>query len=239
MEYKLSIVGTPIGNLEDITLRAINTLKASEIILCEDTRVTYKLLKHLNIENKKLITYNNFNELEISEYVIKLILEGKHVSLVSDAGMPCISDPGFEVIKAAKKENIFIDVVGGPTALIHALVKANQASKFTFLGFLKDKSISRQNELKNLNYGTYVCYVSPHKLLATLNDFEQVFKDKVDIYLIKEMTKMFETSYEGKPLEVIQQLGENIKGEFSMVFTINEDKKKKVNKYAEFSKHDN
>ncbi|TPI01160.1 16S rRNA (cytidine(1402)-2'-O)-methyltransferase [Mycoplasma struthionis] len=228
---KLYIVGTPIGNLEDITIRAINTLKSVDVILCEDSRVSQKLLKHYEINNKTIISYHNFNEKQISPKAIKLINENKNIALISDAGMPLISDPGFELIKAAKENNIDIEIIGGPTAMVHALIKANFASKFTFLGFLKDKSGARQNELKELGYGTYVAYVSPHKLLATLDDFEVVFENNVQIYLIKEMTKMFETSYEGSPQEIKNLLGDNIKGEFTIVFNIIKPKHVKVNKY--------
>ncbi|AWX42912.1 putative SAM-dependent methyltransferase [Metamycoplasma cloacale] len=232
MEYKLNIVGTPIGNLDDITIRALNTLKSSDVILCEDIRVGQKLLKHYEITGKTLISYHNFNEHQITPKIIHLIQQGKNVSLITDAGMPCISDPGFEIIKVAKQNNIFIDVIGGPTALIHALIKANFSNTFTFLGFLKDKSISRQNQLKELNPGTYVCYVSPHKLHSTIQDFEIIFNDNIQLYLIKEMTKLHEFSYEGTPKEILQLISDNEKGEFSLVFDIKPIKKTKINKYA-------
>ncbi|AWX69308.1 16S rRNA (cytidine(1402)-2'-O)-methyltransferase [[Mycoplasma] anseris] len=235
MEYKLSIVGTPIGNLDDITLRALNTLKEADIILCEDTRVSQKLLKHYDITDKKIISYHNFNEKAISPKIITLIKQkNKKVALISDAGMPCISDPGFEIIYLAKQNGIFVDVIGGPTALIHALIKANFANTFTFLGFLKDKSGARQNQLKELIYGTYVCYVSPHKLISTIEDFKIIFDNNVKLFLIKEMTKIHEMSYEGTPQEILESLNNdnNIKGEFSLVFSILKPKIGKVNKYA-------
>ncbi|RMA78629.1 16S rRNA (cytidine1402-2'-O)-methyltransferase [Metamycoplasma subdolum] len=232
MDFKLFVVGTPIGNLDDITLRAINTLKEVDIILCEDIRNSQKLLKHFEINNKSLISYHNFNERQVAPKIIKLIKEeNKKVALISDAGMPCISDPGFCIISLAKKENIFVDVIGGPTALIHAIIKANQSSTFTFLGFLKDKTLQRQNELKNLTFNTYVAYVSPHKLEQTLKDFALVFNNEIDLFLIKEMTKVFETTYEGKPLEILEKLNGNFKGEFTIVFTIKKPASVKVNKY--------
>ncbi len=232
MDYKLSIVGTPIGNLDDITIRALNTLKEADIILCEDSRVSAKLLKHFEINKPKLISYHNFNEKQISPKIIEYIKENKKVALISDAGMPCISDPGFEIVKLAKSEGIFIDVIGGTTALIHAIIKANFSNTFTFLGFLKDKSGMRRNELSSLSYGTYVAYVSPHKLISTIEDFLYVFNDSAKLFLIKEMTKLYEQSIEGSPQEILNILKEqNIKGEFTLVFNIAKTKHIKVNKY--------
>lgn len=232
MNNKIYIVGTPIGNLEDITYRAIKVLQSSDIILCEDIRVSQKLLQHYEINNKRLIAYHKFNEKEMTPKIIELLQQGMIISLISDAGMPCVSDPGFEVIKAAKAANIGIDVIGGPTALIHAIIKANLDNCFTFLGFLKDKSGARQNQLKSLTFGTYVAYVSPHKLLSTIKDFEIIFQEQVKLFLIKEMTKMFETSFEGTPQEVLMQLSkEDQRGEYTLVFSFKEPKKLKINKY--------
>ncbi|WP_330463151.1 16S rRNA (cytidine(1402)-2'-O)-methyltransferase [Metamycoplasma gateae] len=233
MDYKLNIVGTPIGNLEDITLRAIRILKESDIILCEDIRNSQKLLKHFNIENKQLISYHKFNEKLILKKIIFLILEGKNVSLISDAGMPCISDPGFNLISEANKNNIFVDVIGGPTAFTHAFIKSNLGSTFSFLGFLKDKSGERINQLKKFEPGTYVSYVSPYKLISTLNDFKDVFNDNIELYLCKELTKLHEKDYRGRPSEILSILeNQSIKGEFVLVFLIKKEKHIKVNKYA-------
>ncbi|BAP39662.1 16S rRNA (cytidine(1402)-2'-O)-methyltransferase [Metamycoplasma canadense] len=231
MEFKLFIIGTPIGNLEDISFRAIKTLKTSDIILCEDIRTSQKLLKHYEINNKQLIAYHKFNEKQLATKIVNLILKNKVVSLISDAGMPCISDPGFNLITECKKNNIFVDIIGGPTAFVHAFIKSNFGSTFTFLGFLKDKSGERCNQLKKLSEGIYVSYVSPHKLISTLNDFANVFDNEIDLYLCKELTKLYESDYSGKPLEIIEQLENNIKGEFVLVFSIKKQKHIKVNKY--------
>ncbi|MBN0970890.1 16S rRNA (cytidine(1402)-2'-O)-methyltransferase [Mycoplasma phocoeninasale] len=232
MENKIYIIGTPIGNLEDISLRALKQLKLSDIILCEDTRVSQKLLRFYDISGKQLISYHNFNEKSLAPKIIDMILSNKVVSLISDAGMPCISDPGFEIISLAKKNNISVDVIGGPTALIHAVIKANFSSEFNFIGFLKDKSQARQNQLKSLQYGTYVCYVSPHKLQTTINDFKVVFGNNVKLFLIKEMTKLHEKSYEGNPDEILSKISEDSqKGEFSLVFKLEKPAHVKVNKY--------
>ena len=227
---KLFIIGTPIGNLKDITLRAIETLKKVDIIACEDTRVTKKLLSHYKIENKKLISYNNNNEKKSSKGLIKLLNENKSVGLVSDAGMPVISDPGFEIIREVIKNNVEFELIPGVSALTHALVLSNMDINFKFLGFLKPKSIQRQNQLKKLEPGTYLTFVSPHKLEKQLFDMKEIFGDKVNIFLGKEFTKKFEAYYRGTPSEILKKIKDNVKGEFTMVF--NFKKQKKVNKYG-------
>ncbi|MGX9339665.1 16S rRNA (cytidine(1402)-2'-O)-methyltransferase [Mycoplasma sp. 332] len=233
MEFKIYIVGTPIGNLEDITLRAIRILNEVEIILCEDIRVSKKLLNNFKITGKKLISYHKFNEKELAPRVISYILSGKKVALISDAGMPCISDPGFNLISEANKNGIFVDVIGGVTAFTHAFIKSNFGSTFNFIGFLKDKSGERINQLKKINEGVYVAYISPYKLISTLKDFDEVFSKKVDIYLCKELTKLFEKDYRGTPNEIIKLLeNEPIKGEYVIVFNIKKEKHIKINKYA-------
>ncbi|QJR44068.1 16S rRNA (cytidine(1402)-2'-O)-methyltransferase [Mycoplasma miroungirhinis] len=237
---KLYIIGTPIGNLKDITFRAIETLQNVDLILCEDTRNSKILLDFYNIK-KPLISYHNFNEETMSNKVIDLIKnENKTIALISDAGMPVISDPGFYLIKKCYENEIDFDIISGPTALIHAIIKANFASQFTFLGFLKDKSEQRKNQLKKLDYGVYVAYISPHKLLKSLTDFDEVFNETdYKIFLIKEMTKKFETFYTGTAQEIIKQLNNNIKGEFVIVFNLKKTKHLKINKYEKFSKVNN
>ncbi|WP_427867266.1 16S rRNA (cytidine(1402)-2'-O)-methyltransferase [Mycoplasmopsis arginini] len=233
MESRLYIVGTPIGNLEDITFRAIRILNEVDLILCEDMRVSQKLLKHFEINNKKLVAYHKFNEKQLAPKIIEQILSGKNVALISDAGMPCISDPGFNLVSEAKKQNIFVDVIGGVTAFTHAFIKANLGSTFSFIGFLKDKSGERINQLKKITEGIYVSYVSPYKLISTLEDFNSVFGDNVNLYLCKELTKLHEKDYEGTPLEVLETLKKDpIKGEFVLVFAIKKEKHVKINKYA-------
>ncbi|MBN0919561.1 16S rRNA (cytidine(1402)-2'-O)-methyltransferase [[Mycoplasma] gypis] len=229
---KLYIVGTPIGNLKDITYRAVETLHNVDYIFCEDTRTSSVLLKHYEIKTKTL-SYHNFNEKEMAKKIVNLIQDGKEVAIISDAGMPVISDPGFEVIKQCEDSNIEVDVIGGPTALIHALIKSNFGASFTFLGFLKDKSQQRLNFFETLDYGVYVCYVSPHKLIATLEDFDKHYQNRAEIFLIKEMTKKYEKFYRGFASDIISELEDNIKGEFVLVFNYQKPKRVKVNKYAQ------
>ncbi|MGX9340466.1 16S rRNA (cytidine(1402)-2'-O)-methyltransferase [Mycoplasma sp. 4044] len=231
MENKLYIVGTPIGNLEDISYRAVRILKEVDLILCEDTRTSKPLLKHYEIYTPTS-AYHNFNEKTFAPKVLQMIQDNKSVALISDAGMPAVSDPGFEIVRLCKQNDVDVEVIGGPTALIHAFIKANFSSTFSFIGFLKDKSQQRINYFKTLSPNTYISYVSPHKLIATLNDFDVVFGDNIELYLIKEMTKKFEASYQGSPKQVLEQLQDNTKGEFVLVFNIPEVKKEKVNKYA-------
>ena len=234
-KFILNVIGVPIGNIDDLSPRAYNTLKNSNIILCEDTRMAKKLLM--------LVKIDNFNEKEISPKIIDLIRDKNNVvSLISDAGMPCISDPGFSIISKCKQyDDIFINIISGPSAFLHALIKSNHNSKFTFLGFIPDKKIKRQNYLSSLSPFTYICYVSPHKLISVLEDFNKIFSSDITLYLIKEMTKIFETSWEGTPKELLEKFleYETIKGEYTLVFTINPKKEiRKINKYSSFSKVD-
>ncbi|SJZ48245.1 16S rRNA (cytidine(1402)-2'-O)-methyltransferase [Mycoplasmopsis verecunda] len=230
---KLYIVGTPIGNLEDITLRALRVLREVNYIACEDTRVTHKLLEKYEITNKKLLTYNNFTEKSSSKGIIDLIKNGNDVALVSDAGMPVVSDPGFEVISQAKANDIEIEIIPGVNAAITAFVGSNFSNDFTFLGFIKDKSQQRINQLSTLEIGTYIFYVSPHKLLSTLQDINTVFLGKEKVCLAKELTKMHETWFFGTAEELYEQFNalDSIKGEFTMVLNIPKIKRVKVNKY--------
>jgi 16S rRNA (cytidine1402-2'-O)-methyltransferase len=228
---KLYIVGTPIGNLKDITLRAIETLKSVDVIACEDTRVTRKLLSHYQIKNKKLISYNDKNEKKSSKGIIKLLEKNLSVAIVSDAGMPIISDPGFEILRETLKNKINYEVIPGVSAVTQSIVLSNMDTHYKFLGFLKPKTIQRQKQLKNLEFGTYITFISPYKLEKVLLDFKLVFKDEINIFLGRELTKKFETHYRGKPSEILLQIKDSIKGEFTMVFEIK--KKKKKNKYGQ------
>ncbi|WP_036453002.1 16S rRNA (cytidine(1402)-2'-O)-methyltransferase [Mycoplasma buteonis] len=233
MNNKLYIVGTPIGNLEDITFRALRILKEVKYIACEDTRVTQKLLNYFGIENKKLMTYNNFTEKNSAKGLLSILNSGESVALVSDAGMPVVSDPGFEIIRLAKENGIFIEIVPGVNAAITAFVGSSFDNTFTFLGFIKDKSQQRINQLTNLELGTYIFYVSPHKIESTLNDIYQVFQTNAQVCLAREVTKVHESWYFGNALEVLNQLKEKneIKGEFTMVLHLPKIKRTKVSKY--------
>ncbi|MGV2393608.1 UNVERIFIED_CONTAM: 16S rRNA (cytidine(1402)-2'-O)-methyltransferase [Campylobacter lari] len=172
---KLYIVGTPIGNLKDITLRAIETLQMVDIIACEDTRVTTKLLDHLNIK-KRLITYNKINEKVSSEGILNLISnQNYNVALVSDAGMPLVSDPGFELVKAARQNNIEIELIPGVNAAISAFALSGLSNTFVFHGFPKEKSGQRRKQIEGLNEeNAHVFYVAPHKFDLLIKDIQEV-----------------------------------------------------------------
>ncbi|WP_025755703.1 16S rRNA (cytidine(1402)-2'-O)-methyltransferase [Mycoplasmopsis cricetuli] len=232
---KMYIVGTPIGNLEDITLRALSILKKVDIIACEDTRVTSKLLKYYQIENKKLITYNNFTEKNSSKGILNLLQSNDSLSiaLVSDAGMPVISDPGFQIIKMCRDYNIDFEIVPGVSASITAFVGSSFSHPFTFLGFLKDKSIQRINQLKELTIGTYVFFVSPHKLINSLKDIHFVFQEQIQLCLAKELTKIHERWFYGTAQEILNILEKEnlVRGEFTLVLNLPKVKRTKINKY--------
>ncbi|QCZ36917.1 16S rRNA (cytidine(1402)-2'-O)-methyltransferase [Mycoplasma nasistruthionis] len=234
---KLYIVGTPIGNLEDITIRALNTLKSVNFIACEDTRVTRKLLDRYlepnEIASKKLFKYDKFTEKNSAKGIINLIEQGNDVALVSDAGMPVVSDPGFDAISQALAQDIDIEIIPGVTAAITAFVGSNFSAEFTFLGFIKDKTQQRINQLKELAIGTYIFYVSPHKLIQTLDDIYTVFQDKAQLCLTKELTKLYEQWFRGNALELKEhfQSLDSIKGEYTLVLNIPKSKREKVNKY--------
>lgn len=233
---KLFIIGTPIGNFDDITIRALNVLNSVDIIACEDTRVTQKLLNHFNISNKKLISYHNFNEKQSSNRIIKMILEeNKKIALVSDAGMPTIADPGFELIEEAKKNKIMFEIIPGVSSLTTAMAASGMGPHFTFLGFGKNKKSQQQTLIKNLEEGTYVFFVPPHKVENFLN---LIIESKIDhkIFIARELTKIHETFYEGNAIELINEFNGIYKGEFTIVLKINKIKNEKINKYKKSTK---
>ena len=215
----LYVVGTPIGNLKDITLREIETLQNADIILAEDTRQTLKLLNHLNIE-KHMISYHRHNEENKVQMVVSLLDEGKNIALVSDAGMPIISDPGQGLVKYLVENEYKIEVIPGVTALITAIVRSGMDStRFTFEGFLsvsKKQRIKRLNELKD-EIRTMIFYEAPHKILYTLKDMYEVFGQR-NICICRELTKIHEeyknTTFE-EAIEKIEKDG--IKGEIVLI----------------------
>lgn len=189
----LYIVGTPIGNLDDITIRAINTLKKVDVILAEDTRQTLKLLNHFEI-SKHMISYHRHNEDEKIQKVVEFLDNGKNLALVSDAGMPVISDPGQNLVKYLVKNEYNIEVIPGVTAVITALVKSGiDSTRFTFEGFLSINKKQRKERLKNLKdeMRTMVFYEAPHKILATLKDMYEYFGNR-EICIARELTKIHE-----------------------------------------------
>lgn len=222
---KLFLVATPIGNLKDITLRALEVLESVDYIACEDTRNSIKLLNHYNIK-KPLLSHHTHNERNSSKGILKLLQEGNNIAFISDAGMPIISDPGFNLLLEAKAHNVDFEIIPGVSASILTYVYSNFDPQFKFLGFLEPKTIKRKNIFKNLEVGTYVAFISPYKLLSTIEDMEEVFSDSVSIYLVKELTKRNEKHFFGSPKQILEQLKSNsLKGEFSISFKIQKKQK--------------
>lgn len=202
----LYIVATPIGNLKDITFRAIEVLKLVDLIACEDTRHTKILLDYYGIKTPttSFFQHNRFTK---GEYLLKLLKEGKNIALVSDAGTPGILDPGYNLINLAIKNNIEITVIPGPTAFINALVLSGKpAHEFIFAGFLPNRSGARRNRLKELAKlkRTIVFYESCHRILATLEDIKTVFGNR-EISVARELTKKFEEVIRAKPMVILEK----------------------------------
>ena len=223
MEKVIHIIPTPIGNLADITLRAIQLLKDSDFVLAEDTRKTQKLFKHYQIKTK-LASHHMFNEHKNLQSIVDKINKGMKFSLVSDAGTPGISDPGFLLIRECIKNNINVICLPGPTACIPALIQSGlPCHKFHFEGFLPLKKGRKKLLLEiAMRKNTTIIYESPHRILKTLNDMYAILGDR-EIVVSKELTKIYEFNYRGGISKVIADISQSkIKGEF--VITVNGEK---------------
>mgnify|MGYP001419875345 FL=1 len=216
---KLYLIPTPIGNLEDITLRALRILKEVDIILAEDTRTSSKLLKHYEID-KRLIAHHQHNEHKSLERIIASIKAGETIALISDAGTPAISDPGFLLARECIKNDIEVDCLPGATAFVPALVNSGfPCDKFVFEGFLPHKK-GRQTRLKLFidETRTVVFYESTHRLLKTLNQFAEYYGEDRQVSVSRELTKMHEETIRGTTKEVIEYYNNNVtKGEIVLV----------------------
>ena len=216
MSGQLYIVATPIGNLKDITLRAIETLKTADVIACEDTRHTKNLTIHYNITTP-LTSYYQHNEFKKTGYIIALLKEGKSIALVSDAGTPGVSDPGYRLIKEAIENNINVTVIPGASAIISSLVASGlPTDRFIFEGFLSNKQAARKKRLQDFKNEkrTIIFYESPHRLLKCLNDMLSVFGD-IRIVCTRELTKKFEEIKRDKLTALIAYFEKNKpRGEF-------------------------
>jgi 16S rRNA (cytidine1402-2'-O)-methyltransferase len=211
----LYLVATPIGNLEDITLRALRTLKECDIVAAEDTRRTGQLLRHFGI-SKPLLSYFQFNEAKRSEELISRLQRGDKIALVTDAGSPGISDPGERVVRAAIAAGLRVESVPGPSALVAALTASGlPTEEFHFIGFLPHKSGQRRRELERLHgvAGTLVFYESPYRVEKLLTELNEVFAGR-QVVLARELTKKFEEFLRGTPAELIARLQHrSLKGE--------------------------
>ncbi len=222
---KLYVCPTPIGNLEDITFRTLRVLKEVDLILAEDTRHTLRLLNHFEIK-KPLTSYHEHNKYEKEGYVIDKLLEGENIAIVTDAGMPGISDPGEEIIKACIQNGIEVVGLPGPTASILALVVSGlDTSKFVFEGFLSSKKAERRKELDLLKNEkrTFILYESPHRIMKLLEDMKDILGNR-KISLSRELTKKFEEINRGTIEDVISEYsGREIKGEIVLVVEGNDE----------------
>lgn len=228
MKGKLYLVATPIGNLEDITLRALRILKEVDLIAAEDTRHTLGLLNHFEI-SKPLISYYKQNEKTKSEILIQKLLEGKNVAVVSDAGTPGISDPGEEIVKVAIENGIEIIPVPGACAFVNALIASGLSSKeFAFVGFLSAAKKEKRDKLEEIKYETrtMIFYEAPHKLKGTLEEMIDILGDR-NIVLARELTKIHEEFIRDRISNILSRI-ENIKGEFVILVEGNSISKKDV-----------
>ena len=221
---KLYLVATPIGNLEDITFRAINTLKSVDLIAAEDTRHTLKLLNHFQI-SKPLISYHRHNEDVKSDILITKLQEGQNIAVVTDAGTPGISDPGEEIVKEAIKNKIEVIPIPGACAFVNALIASGLNTKeFAFYGFLPLNKKNRKNILEKIKKEnkTVILYEAPHKLVKTLEDIMKNIGD-INCVLAKELTKIYEEFVRNKISYILENLKtkNEIKGEYIILLDLN------------------
>jgi len=226
----LYFVATPIGNLEDISMRAIKTLQTVEMIFCEDTRHSAKLLKHFNI-SKPLKAYHKFNTSEVIPYIILLLKEGKSLALITDAGTPAVSDPGSELIEYLVKEELTYTIIPGATASVNAYALSGFTKGFTFLGFLPEKQKDKEQLLKEIkNYKTaLIFYVAPHDLIKQLALIYKFLGNR-KLVIVRELTKMYE-----EVLHTTLKKGydKEPKGEFVLV--VEEQNENEINKLNNLS----
>lgn len=228
MSGKLYVVGTPIGNLKDMTPRAVETLKMVDFIAAEDTRVTLRLLNHFEIK-KTQISYYEHNRTEKGMQIVERILKGENCAIVTDAGMPCISDPGEDLVSLCRDNNVPVEVVPGATAAMSALaVSGLPSGRFCFEGFLSTSKKSRYEHLESLKSEerTMIFYEAPHKLKNTLKDFLSCFGEDRKISLCRELTKLHEEVLRMTLFEAVKYYNENEpRGEYVLVVSGTEAKK--------------
>ncbi len=221
----LYLVATPIGNLEDITLRAIRTLRECDVVAAEDTRRTGLLLRHLGIR-KPLVSHFRFNEARRGGEIVARLQQGQRIALVSDAGTPGISDPGEHLVREVIKAGLRVEAVPGPCALVAALTASGLSTdEFHFVGFLPHKSGQRRRELERLRAlpGTLVLYESPYRIQKLLTELSELMPDR-EVVLGRELTKRFEEHLRGRPAELLEVArGRSLKGEFTVVIASAEE----------------
>jgi 16S rRNA (cytidine1402-2'-O)-methyltransferase len=235
MSTKLYIVATPIGNLKDITLRAIETLQLCSIIVCEDTRITKKLLNHLGIRNKKIYTIHQHNEKSAALKIIEeAALESEEIAYVTDAGTPCISDPGMFLVSQARSLNIKIEPIPGPSAITTAFsISGIDEGRFNFVGFLPTKLIAIEETLNQVNQQQKptIFYESPKRILSFLENVVNFISPSTKVFIAREMTKLFETFYSDSAenlFRYFKDVPQELKGEFVIIVIPNKIKEKLI-----------
>mgnify|MGYP000055879818 FL=1 len=224
MKTCLYLIATPIGNLEDITLRAIETLKMVDLIACEDTRISNKLLANFGIK-KKLISIHQHNEKDKTEFLINELTNGKSIAYISDAGTPAISDPGAFLVNQALKLGLNVSPIPGPSSLVTAFsVSGIESTQFQFYGFLPNTSNKAKKLLKTIYQQPFptIIFESPHRILKTLSMVADIFGPKHEIFVARELTKIYETIYKDNVLSIIDRLEsypKEQKGEFVIILT--------------------
>jgi 16S rRNA (cytidine1402-2'-O)-methyltransferase len=213
----LYLVATPIGNMQDMTFRAVETLKSVDVIYAEDTRNSMYLLQHFNI-NTKLLSYHEFNKELKEDEIIERLKSGENVAIISDAGLPVISDPGFDIARAAIKNDIPVTSIPGASAGISGLIASGITPQpFTFVGFLDSKTTKRKKELEELKYlkSTIIFHEAPHRIKECLIDMKEVLGDRY-VCIGRELTKKFEEFIRGNISELIE-IADNLKGEMVII----------------------
>ena len=235
MSTKLYIVATPIGNLKDITLRAIETLQLCSIIVCEDTRITKKLLNHLGIRNKKIYTIHQHNEKSAALKIIEeAALESEEIAYVTDAGTPCISDPGMFLVSQARSLNIKIEPIPGPSAITTAFsISGIDEGRFNFVGFLPTKLIAIQEALSQIDQQQKptIFYESPKRVLSFLENVVNFISPSTKVFIAREMTKLFETFYSDSAenlFRYFENTPQELKGELVIIVIPNKIKEKLI-----------
>ena len=219
MSATLYVVATPLGNLEDLSARAATILREVDLIACEDTRHTRKLLNRLSISTPTS-SYHEHNEKRKTEELLRLLRQGKQIALVSDAGTPLLSDPGYRLVHYCREENILVYPIPGPSAAVAALsVSGLPTDRFFFQGFLPRQAGAQKNVLREIGHldTTLIIYLSPHRLLVTLKRIREVLGNR-QAFLIREMTKIHETHYPANLEEILNRLqDEQVRGEYTLV----------------------
>jgi len=238
LENALYVISTPIGNMYDITIRGLQIIEKLDTILCEDTRVTNKLLDFYGFKNKSLLVYNDFSEDSDRRKIVNMLKSGRSIGIVSDAGTPVVSDPGFKLVRECKSSKIKVIPICGASASLSALAASGLASdKFLFYGFLSEKDIKRRKEIVEFKNRTesIIIYESPKRILFTLDEIKEILGD-VDICIAREITKMYEEIKTDKISELIKYYNLNqdkVRGEFVLII---KNEAKKINKNFDVEK---